>query len=401
MSWGDLLAAALWGVHARPSRSIALILALASAVAAVAFTASALGGFSATIERLAFGDYPRALIVRQNALVQDRTGPPSLDDRARLLAEFKGIESSAAWAYGVAPIRAAGNVTEQVQVFGALGDYRRELDAPLVAGRWLGESETAGLSRLCLVGPDAAEVFGRQNLVGREIRIAGRRCTVVGVLDYARSRPAARFNKAVIAPFGAARRYLIDDDEAGPRDASWLTFFFPRGTDMDEAAYLADRQLRRVHGVPLTRPSPFLYDDPAAPVREQAAQRDTLARLLWTVTGAALVASLIAYGAIAFATIAARRREIALRLAVGARPSTVQAQLTLEHVLIGAFACGIGLAVGFGAAVAASTTWGWPIRLDLAAAGGAVGSGLLLGLGLGLLAAREASRTSPALAARQ
>ncbi len=390
---------ALWGVGARPARTASMVLALGAAVGCVVFTASILGGFSSEIERMAFGNYPRTLVVRSNSLVLSRAGPPSLDDRAWLAGELKGVDASAAWVEGLATVRSQ-HETKNVAVFGAVGDYRRELDAELVEGRWLGDIETAGLSRVCLIGPDLADFLGRDDLVGRDVSLGGARCQVVGVLDYARSRPAARFNNAAIAPFMATRRYFATDESAGPRDATWLSLFMAPRSDMEEVRYRADRLLRRAAGIPLSRESPYLYSDPEAAVREQIEQRNVLARLLWTVTAAALATSLIGYGGIALAATTARRREVALRLAMGGTPQAILNQITLEHGIIGLIGAGSGLASGLIGAYAASMAWNWPVMLSEVAAAGSIILGCVVGLGVGLLAARQAARTPPAIAAK-
>lgn len=398
----SLRRAALWGVVSRPARTVAMALSLAAAVACVVFTASVLGGFSRQIERMAFGDYPRTLVVRANPLVPSRAGPPSLDDKILLERELKGVDAAAAWIEGQASVRGEGE-TKNVPVFGASGDYRRELDAPLNEGRWLGDLETAGLGRVCLLGPDLADYLGRQDLIGREISLSGVRCRVVGILGYARSRPAGRFNGAAVAPFMAVRRYFVETNEetpAGSRDADWLSFFMEPRTDMDEARYRADRLLRKLAGVPLSRESPYQYADPDAAVRDQTAQRDALSRLLWTTTLAALGTSLLGYGGIAFAATEARRREVALRLAMGASTGDVLQQITLEHALIGMTGSFCGLAIGLCGAWAASSAWSWPVEPSVLSAVVAIALGCGLGTSVGLIAARRAAQTHPALAAK-
>jgi putative ABC transport system permease protein len=376
-----------------------MVLALGAAVACVVFTASILGGFSHQIERMAFGAYPRTLVVRANPLVPSRSGPPSLDDRAWLHRELPGVEASAAWVEGMASVRSR-HETRNVPVFGAVGDYRRELDADLEMGRWMSDGEAAGLGRVCILGPILADFLGREEIVGREVSLSGSRCEVIGVLDYARSRPAGRFNDAAIAPFLSTRRYFTVEEEAGPRDASWLSFFMPPGADMEDVRYRADRLLRKAAGVPLSRESPYRYDDPEAAVRDQVQQRDILARLLWTVTAAALATSLTGYAGIAFAATTARKREVALRLAMGGTPGGILKQLTLEHAMIGVMGSASGLLLGLAGAWAASLAWGWPVRLSASAAAASVTLGCLIGLFVGLEAARRAARTSPALAAK-
>jgi len=399
--------AAAWGVVSRPLRSLSLVLSLAAAVGCVVFSASVLGGFTQQLERLAFGTYATTLVIRENGLVPSRRGPPSLDDRALLLEELDGVESSAAWVETFVPLRGQDE-TRNVQVFGAVGDYRRELDADLVAGRWLADDELGGLARVCMVGAGLAAYLTEDEsdgtgLVGEELSLGGARCEIVGVLDYANTRPAGRFNDALIVPFFSARRYFdarVDVDHEGPRSATWLSFFMPETVDMQHVRFQADRLMRRAAGVSMSRESPYSYDDPGAEILEQVRQRDVLARLLWTITGAALVASLIGYAGIALAAATARRREIALRLAMGADARDILFQVSCEHAMVGLSASLMGLVVGLGGAAVAALVWGWPTRLDWQAGILAVALGWSLGLMLGLLAAWRSARTSPSLAAK-
>lgn len=404
---GVNLRAAIWGARARPLRSISLILSLASAVACVVFSASVLGGFSERLERLAFGDYATTLVIRANGLVPSRRGPPSLNDLGRLRAELEGVEGSAAWIEFSAPFRSQAE-TRIVKVFGAYGDYRRELDADLVEGRWLTGDELGGLSRVCLVGATLADYLRSQrglsgDLVGEQISLGGPRCEIIGVLDYANTRPAGRFNDAVITPFFSAHRYFAPDEEAGPggaREASWISLFMSPEVNMDDARFQADRIMRRLSGVPLSRESPYSYDDPGADILEQVRQRAALARLLWTITGAALVASLIGYAGIAVAATAQRRREIALRLAMGARARDILAQISTEHVILGGLASILGLAIGVAAAAVAATVWEWPVRLEWRVGLVAIAAGWGLGILIGRLVAGRAARIPPSLAAK-
>lgn len=169
---------------------------------------------------------------------------------------------------------------------------------------------------------------------------------------------------------------------------------------MQDVRFQADRLMRRMAGVPMSRASPYSYDDPGADILEQVRQRRALSRLLWTITGAALVASLIGYGGIALAATVQRRREIALRLAMGADMRGILAQITVEHALVGAVASAIGLSAGIGAAAMASRLWDWPVKLDLSAGLLAVSAGWGLGIAIGIIAAWRAANTPPSIAAK-
>ena len=218
MKLRDVLTAAIWGAASRPVRTASLFLSLGAGVAAAVFVGTVISGFGREIDRLAFGAYARALVVRENILVIDRHRPPNLDDLARLESDLAGLDAVAAWKVGRAQSFIGGQ-SVAFSVYGAWGRYEEELDSALAEGRMLTSDEIRGYERLCLVGAETAEQLHRPRLVGSRLRIDGVDCEVVGVLGEPRSRPAARFTDAVIAPFHTAERYFIRDTPLGSEEA--------------------------------------------------------------------------------------------------------------------------------------------------------------------------------------
>lgn len=399
MRRADVLAAAWWGAASRPARTWALVLSMGAGVAAAVFVGTVISGFGREIDRLAFGAYARALVVRENVLVVDRHRPPNLDDLARLDADLPGIVGSAAWKTGRAQTYAPGE-TIVFTVHGAMGDYEAELDSPLAAGRMLTAEELRGYARVCIIGAETAFQLGPRSLVGSRLRIEGMDCEIVGVLGEPRSRPAARYAEAVIAPFHTAERYFIRDTPLGPGEADSLTVFMPPGADMALTEMRADRLLRRIRGAPLSRPSPFSYGLPSATVKQIEEQRDMLARLLGALAALSILTSLIAFGAISAAAMTSRRREIALRMAMGASSPDVQAQITTECLLVGTVGGALGLVWGLVMAGAASALWSWPFAPNAPVAAMALVLGAGTGLAVGVALARRAAKLPPSLAAR-
>lgn len=399
-----VLRSAAWGIAANPLRSLALAIALASAAASVIFSASVRGGFSKDLERMAFGGYATTLVIRPNAAVESRHGGPSLDDQARLAEELPDVEAVAAWIVAQTSIRSATE-TLKIPVFGASGDYRREVDADLIAGRWLDEQEIGGLQRACLVGASLADDLGHDNLslLDRSLTLGGASCKVVGVLDYAKTRPAGQFNEGIIAPFQTVHRYFARTSSADfshPREASWLSFFMADDVNMEDVRFQADRQMRKMAGIGYVRDSPYMFDNPSATLIEQVKQKTALSKLLTTMTTGTLIASLIGYAGIALSTTASRTREIALRMAMGARRKDILLQISSEHLLIGFMASLCGLAIGYSISAVVSKLWEWPINLSLAGGALAIAIGLGVGICVGLVAAIKAVNTPPSLAAK-
>lgn len=220
------------------------------------------------------------------------------------------------------------------------------------------------------------------------------------MLGEPRSRPAARYTDAVIAPFRAVERYFLRDDTRRPGEADQITVFIQSGEDLADIEMNADLLLRRLRGSPLSQPSPFVVGDSGSSIEEVVEQRQMLSRLLTTLAGLSLIASLISFAAIGAATLIARRREVALRMAVGAISRDIVAQIVVEKTLTGTIGGLTGLALGIALAWVAATAWGWPFAPDLPIAALAVALGTGTGLLVGIVLARQAAAVPPSLAAK-
>jgi len=164
-------------------------------------------------------------------------------------------------------------------------------------------------------------------------------------------------------------------------------------------AALADRMRRVLRAV-----------DPAVPIESVATMEDLVATsledqryravLLGSLAAvAALLAAIGLYGAVARG-VAERRREIGVRLALGARPDQVTRLFLGEAARLTIVGAGVGL-LGAAAAARASRTLlfgvgtldGWTVAIVLAGAAA-------IALGGGYFPARRASRLDPVIVLR-
>ncbi len=150
----------------------------------------------------------------------------------------------------------------------------------------------------------------------------------------------------------------------------------------------------------MARMSPYAFEDPGAGIEDQARQRQSMGRILWTVTAGALLASFLGYGFVAFSVTAWRRRELALQMAMGARRQEIWQQTLFEHLIAGTAASVLGLVIGLGAALLTSSVWDWPLVLEWGVGGGAMLFGTLAGALLGAAAGAQSASIAPALAAK-
>jgi putative ABC transport system permease protein len=393
MSLERALHSAGWALSAHRARALALIASVATAAASLAFSASIIGGFSASIEHLSFGAYWRAIVVHQNVMLENGGLAPSLDDFSLLKGALKLEGGGAAWREAAASAM-VGRETRTFPIFGAVGDYRPEVDATLASGRWLSPQEMESDAPLCLIGAVLAEDFQTRP---KDLMLGGTRCLVVGVLAAPRSRPALSLSLGVIAPFRFVAQNFSGPDTA-PREASWLTFHVRDARSREDQERMADITLRKAHGVPQSRLSPFIFEDPRAAVRDQSAQRLMTIRLLGAVTAAAVLASVMAYGAFAATMLTDRKREVALRMTFGATAGDIIAQILAEILTLNTAGSLLGVLVGLGATLAASAMWLWPVRVDAGLVLASLVAGWAPGTVIGVWTARKAAAIPPALA---
>jgi putative ABC transport system permease protein len=235
--------------------------------------------------------------------------------------------------------RPDGNAVPSASVRMATPGYFATLGLPLVAGREFADRDDAAAPRVVIVNQKLArDAWGADDPVGRTL-----------VLDYQRGP----YPYEVV---GVVRNARVD----GPRSEPVPEIFIPHAQN----PYLVMNVIARTTIDPLTvaqtARANALSVDPDQPVHSvttmtqllgDAVQLDRFAMLLITlfavaglVTAAAGVYALLAY------TVAERRREIALRMALGASPQRVARSIVMESLALAV----AGGAIGLVAAVAGS-----------------------------------------------
>ncbi|MGP1276460.1 MAG: ABC transporter permease [Caulobacterales bacterium] len=400
----NLVSLALLALRARPLRALLMALTLGAGTAAVSLAAAVLTGYSEQIERLAFGAYARSLVVTENWASPQRSGPPTTADITRIRETLGArIEGVAAWRMTMSDVRYGAEAREMF-LYGVSGDYRFELDTPMAEGRLFTAEELEGASRVCLLGAAAARDLYRaeRTRIGRQVRVNGIGCEVIGIFETPQVRTADRYDEAVIVPFLASMRYY----EAGatrlaPNEADQVTVVLRDRRMLRPSVSDADRVLRRARGSPISQPPPFRFSDASAPAQAVQRQRASAGALLVVVAVISLLAALIGYASSTLSNVEMRRRDIALQMSSGAGGLDILAQIILESLILGLAGAAFGAAVSFGAGQILEHGFGIPVIHDtrVVVLTGIVG--IAAGLVAGALPAWKASRLPPALAVRQ
>jgi putative ABC transport system permease protein len=292
------------------------------------------------------------------------------------------------------------------------------LDAPGGPERIEGARVTAGFFRALRVVPELGRLFPEEldhpggervavlghrlwrrlgadpSLVGRSLTLSGQPHTVIGILP-ASFRPPREVERAeVFSPLALDGGSL---EERGNRSLVAIARLRPGATVAQAQAELAGVALR------LEKDHPDSNTDRGAMV--ESLHEDTVGELrqpLLLLLGAVASVLLIACTNMANLVLPralARRREVAIRAALGAKRSRLVRQLLTESVLLGGLGGVAGLAAahwGLGALVAfapASTPRLQDIALDGRVLGFSLALSLITGVAFGLGPALSASRT--------
>jgi predicted permease len=258
-------------------------------------------------------------------------------------------------------------------------DYLSVLQVPLVRGRGLTPSDSAGGARVLVVSEAfARQAFGRVDVVGQHIDWNGDYWTIVGV---ARDVRHESLWQAPDADAYVPRTQV-------PRSPTWLVLRTKQPGQI-VAGQIYERLKAEAPQLALTDATTMsrLLETNVAPERFRALVTGVIAALSLVLAVVGL------HGVVAYA-VSRRSREIGVRIALGARRSTVLGQIFRESGRVVAF----GLVPGIGGAVVLAR-WLSSQGVVQASVSGAIGATVAIFAAAAFIAtftpARRASRVDP------
>lgn len=383
---------AVRSLRRQPGYSLVIVLTLALGIGGTTVMFSAVYGI--VLSPLSYPESDRLLVLSTPEHESGRAVNLSLPDMEDLVAQAEGIERAAGYRFGSFDLTDSME-PEQIRVALVTRDYFDVFRVPPIVGRTFAPEEVGRASRDLIVlehGLWMRQLGGDPDVVGRTLSLDGRSYEIIGVMP-----PGFQYPDYADAwlPTGTP-----DDRNA----RSFTVVAMKRaGVELSAVRRELDVVGRRLQATYPATNAEIVFE--AEALREHIVG-DAATGLVLLLVAAALVlltaSTNVAH--MALARGAAREREIAIRLALGAGRRHVVAQLLTESLVLAVTGGVLGIAFAYSTLPALRTVAPWSLpRIDEVTIDGlvlifsvvvSVGTGLLFGMLPALRSARTDVQTA-------
>jgi len=324
---------------------------------------------------------------------------PDLTKReAERIADLPEISYGSIWAQVFARLEYKGQRSQPTQIFGADDRFTEIQGGDLAAGRWFTRTELASGANVAVVNEDAARrLFGRENPVGKTIRLGGRPVEVIGLYVPPENifAPQGTETGAIVPYLMLDQQFTID------KTSSQYIAVKPRpGVTVEQAQEAVTVLMREIRRLRPADKNTFdmITQDQILDIFEKLTGAFFLVMIV--LSSVALMVGGIGVMAIMMVSVTDRTREIGVRKALGATRGDIMLQFLIEAATLTGIGGAIGIALGLGMGGIVTRLMNVDAAPPVSLTAIAVTVSIGIGVVFGLLPARRASMLDPVEALR-
>ncbi len=265
-------------------------------------------------------------------------------------------------------------------------------------GIFFSESENRASRRVAVLGRSVVEnLFEGQEPIGKTIRIGRVQFQVIGVMEAKGvDMNGVDQDDQIFIPIQTALRRVFNQDYI-----SSISLQVRSPEEMAAAKRQVRELLRERHRLNRAdKADDFTIQSQTELMQAQRETTDTFTALIAGIGAVSLLIGGIGILAIMLISIRERRKEIGLRMAVGASRKDITWQFVIESAILSIGGGLVGIAIGVVIAVIIALANHWQVGVSLSSILGAFGFSMLVGLVFGVSPARKAARLDPIVALR-
>jgi putative ABC transport system permease protein len=325
---------------------------------------------------------------------------PKYEEMRPLKMRSQYADAVAFMLFNSSNVEYSDNLITNVTWYGATDEFNLIQEVKIGEGRYINSSEFANGSPVIVMGyENAVKLFDvPQRAVGKQVVIAGRTATIVGVMKKSGQSLVGGwdFDNIIIVPFNFCRQ-VVNERNAG----RFLLVKGKEGVSVDDLKDELKGIMRSVRKLRPTEDDNFALND----VTASSQSLDGLFRSLniggLVIGGFSLIVGLFGIANIMFVTVKERTGQIGLKKAVGAQKAYIMTEFLLESSFLCILGGLIGVLLVFGITMALSAVL--PFKVFLAPSIIALALGISIGVGLlaGIIPAWNAAKLDPVVAIRK
>jgi putative ABC transport system permease protein len=323
------------------------------------------------------------------------------DDAAAIGREIPSVVAAAPSLRGSGQV-VYGNQNWATAVQGVTPDYEIVREWPVVDGKYLGQEDIDGATKVALVGQTVVDnLFGGTDPIGQIVRIRNVPFTVVGVLARkGQSSWGQDQDDLVLVPISTAKKKVMGVSQANARAVNAISVKIEDGADLGAEEREIRALLRQRHRLQPGQDDDFSVRNLADILATQEKSAQVMTNLLYAIAAVSLMVGGIGIMNIMLVSVTERTREIGLRMAIGARGRDVLSQFLIEAVILSLVGGGVGVLVGVASSRAVSSLAQWSTVIQPVAIPLAFLFATAVGVFFGFYPAWKASRLDPIKALR-